>query len=482
MAEDTPPGSTDAPDPRTATDIAMFVELLRRLRTRAGNPGYKKTLERATRDEHGIPRISGSTLHRVLEGHQDLARMRDPDVFVRELVTALGANPRPWSEALDRLLHPATPEPPVEPATDTTPVRRTRRGLLAVTAAVLLVAAGVVVWSTAGPHEPPAAPPTGPVRLSISLAADPALSLAVDPTADPSVTHTILADDAAGTGWEMVAPYHAGPRSWQLRASGRLLSCLEVLGAGYAEGTLVQQYGCNGRPHQHWTPEPQEDGTLRWINFHSEQCLTAAGTRPRAGTELVQRECDPARAALQQWRVTTIDTPLPPTVPNSVVPGRPGPGPTDYPGGGKDHPCHGVGPALDPRATAWAAQPSPVGGQDPGGGRVSMGPDTAGAVELMHATRTTDTGDHTFYWAEGWIAFSPHLFTMSLQWTTAPGSGDWHTCTVPFTTEHGAHGRPATTALPRSPDGTGHLAFRTCITYTPELEPREPMINCSGRH
>ncbi|MBW4722302.1 RICIN domain-containing protein [Saccharothrix obliqua] len=490
MAGDASSVITEPPDPGKATDLAAFVGLLRRLREQAGNPGYKRTLERRTRDEHGVPRVSGSTMHRVLENRQDLSRMRDPDVFVRELVTALGADPAPWLAALERLLRPA-PEPAAPAAGpgvhSTLGGSRARRRLLAAVIVVVLLAAGTVAWSALGGDGPPAVPMVGPARLSITLASDPELRLAVDRTPESPVARVRLADTGtADTRWEMVAPYRDNPDFWQLRPAGRLLACMEVLEGSYADRATVQQYGCNGEHHQHWKPEPQDNGTVRWVNAKTGQCLTVAGARPYAGMDATQRECDPTRAPLQQWRTTAVDTPTgssAPTTTGGIVPGQVGPDPAEYPGGGKDQPCQGLEPQLDPKTTTWAETPWQIRKEATAGtrGKVSLGPEAFGAVELLRANRTTATGEETFYWAEGWVNFTPDRFTMSLQWTTLPGPGGWHTCATRFTTEHG---RPATLALPRDldHDGTGDVAFRICVTYTPELAPRTPIVNCAGRY
>ncbi|WP_367129119.1 RICIN domain-containing protein [Saccharothrix sp. HUAS TT1] len=487
--DDAQPVITDPPDPRTASDIVVFVALLRRLRQQAGNPGYKKTLERATRDEYGVPRISGSTMHRVLEGRQDLTRMRDPDLFVREVVTALGADPAPWLEVLDRLLRSA-PECPAEPSARTgggDPAIRTGRvrgRVLVAVVAVLLVATGVVAWSATGPDEPPAVPVTAPARLSITLAADPGLRLAVDRAAESAVAHVLLAGGGtADAGWEVVAPHRGSPGFWQLRPTGRLLVCLEVFEGRRDAGTMVQQYGCNGERHQYWKPEPQPDGAVRWVSLHSQQCLTVAHARPHVGAELAQQECDPARAALQHWRTAVADVPAaasPSTAPGGVV----GPDPAEYPGGGEDRPCPGLAPAHVPDVSGWTELPSQTrhGSFATTEDAVSLGPATFGEAELRSASRTTDTGaEEVYFWAEGLVRFSPGLFSMSLQWTTSRDDGDWHTCTESFTAEYDSL---TTAALPRDVDhdGAPDVAFRVCLGYAPELAPRTPVVNCSGRH
>lgn len=73
--------------------------------------------------------------------------------------------------------------------------------------------------------------------------------------------------------------------------SGR---CLDVQGAGIADGTPVQIYDCNGTGAQHWTIA--SDGTLRAYN----RCLTTVGGGTVDHTLVELRTC--SGAAGQQWQ------------------------------------------------------------------------------------------------------------------------------------------------------------------------------------
>ncbi|GAB3451958.1 hypothetical protein [Actinophytocola sediminis] len=103
-----PPARPAPPDPSTATDIPGFVSRLNELRVWAGRPGYKKTLQAMADRTLGPGQLAGTTVWRVLESRQDLALMREPHRFVRDLVTVFGADPAPWLDVLARLLRPRT--------------------------------------------------------------------------------------------------------------------------------------------------------------------------------------------------------------------------------------------------------------------------------------------------------------------------------------------------------------------------------------
>jgi hypothetical protein len=56
--------------------------------------------------------------------------------------------------------------------------------------------------------------------------------------------------------------------------------CLDVAGAGTADGTKIQLYTCNGTGAQTWTQ--QTDGTI--LNPSSGKCLDVSGGNPADST------------------------------------------------------------------------------------------------------------------------------------------------------------------------------------------------------
>lgn len=114
-------------------------------------------------------------------------------------------------------------------------------------------------------------------------------------------------------------------------------------------------------------------------------------------------------------------------------------------------------------------------------GQIGIGPGTAGAVYLLQANVAGDDGAaETFYWAEGYVTFTPEQFRMALQWTTLPGPGGWHTCEYDFTFEHG---RVRTVAVQRDIDGDGakDVYFRVCMSYRSHGSTTW-MVDCTGRY
>ena len=71
--------------------------------------------------------------------------------------------------------------------------------------------------------------------------------------------------------------------------------CLDVSGAGTADGTLVQLWTCNGSGAQNW--QAQADGTLR--NPNSGKCLDVTGSGTADGTQIRIWTC--GTAANQKW-------------------------------------------------------------------------------------------------------------------------------------------------------------------------------------
>lgn len=106
------------------------------------------------------------------------------------------------------------------------------------------------------------------------------------------------AGTADGTKIQLYTCSGSAAQSWTrsgqtLRALGK---CLDVSGAGTADGTLVQLWTCNASGAQNWTPNA--DGTLR--NPNSGKCLDVTGSSSADGTQIRIWTCL-AGAANQQW-------------------------------------------------------------------------------------------------------------------------------------------------------------------------------------
>lgn len=498
-----PPARPTQPDPYTASSLADYVVLLEQLREWAAwpgkPPGFHK-LEKMAHESVGIGALPRSTTHRILTGRQDLAFVRHPEQFVSDLVTTLGADSQPWLTVLKNLLPGAPPLNAAKSATDDAKresgpsglglwsLLRCSRKAQVIAAALVLAIAGLASWVIQAQDAPAALTRIDYSRPAVIESGDTGLRLAIDPASDSdqgSRGVVLNAADAATVSWDLVAPYRDNPGYRQLRPTGKLLMCLEVLGGSFDERAPVQQWGCNGGQHQYWKPLPESSGVVLFKNLHSGQCLSVVSVNPDAGQQLVQRECDKRQEA-QQWRVAGIgyhpSTSGPP--PTSIVPTPTvGPPSAEYPGGGKDQSCDGLSLVLDPAAkpSPWSNQPFSVRDERPDAGSVSLGPGAAGAVYLFRANRKkVDGGEETYYWAEGFVRFTPKQFTMSLQWTQSPGPGGWHTCPLTFTHEYGTL---KTVALPRDSNHGQHkdVAFRVCLSYQPERATAR-VVNCSERY
>lgn len=487
MPSDGSLATPEPPDPCTATDLPGLVGKLAELREWAGSPGYLK-VEQLGR-ERGVF-VSKSKVHRVLTSHQDLARMHDPEEFVRNFVTALDVDPAPWLGTLRSVLSTDSDQTELDPE-PSMPRRRwhassqltIRAGVVAIGA---MVAGLVVVWLRSGTTT---AGSSIEYNRPIAVASgNTSLTMAVDRDAlEPGMAVVIRLPESISpqTGWELTAPYRDNPEYWQLRPLGRQLMCLEVREGSFENGASVQQWDCNGEPHQYWKPTATQSNTaaVNLINLQSGQCLSTSALTPQAGMRLVQRPCDERQQALA-WRLSPLgnEGSSPPTPTNrSISPAEVGPDPLEYPGGGKDQPCEGL-ETSDPESTQWTTSRFLVQDEDPQRGQTSIGR-AAGTVHLFRANRispSTPEVQETFYWAEGYVKFTPVQFSMALQWTRLPGAGGWHTCSSQFTNEHR---RSTTVALPRDSDHDGNkdVWFRICMTYSSERD-KSQEVSCTGRY
>ena len=105
----------------------------------------------------------------------------------------------------------------------------------------------------------------------------------------------------AGTSVVRAEVNDCGPgpsQQWNLN-SGQIAinkTCLDIDGAGTADGTTVDLFSCNGQTNQQWTVR---NGTL--VNPASGRCLTDPSSNMTNGTQLDIEDCD--GSPKQQWRV-----------------------------------------------------------------------------------------------------------------------------------------------------------------------------------
>ncbi|MFJ3235821.1 RICIN domain-containing protein [Streptomyces sp. NPDC086787] len=75
--------------------------------------------------------------------------------------------------------------------------------------------------------------------------------------------------------------------------------CLDVQGAGTANGTPVQIYTCNGSAAQQWQLWGSYDGGYALANVNAQKCLEVAGGNSADGTKIQIASCTGSKA--QQW-------------------------------------------------------------------------------------------------------------------------------------------------------------------------------------
>ncbi|MEU7299567.1 ThuA domain-containing protein [Streptomyces sp. NPDC007189] len=105
------------------------------------------------------------------------------------------------------------------------------------------------------------------------------------------------AGTANGTAVQLYDCNGSSAQNWTV-GDGRLTAlgkCMDVTGAGTANGTKVQLYDCNGTGSQVW--QPGAAGSL--VNPQSGKCLDATGPSSANGTRLQIWSCN--QAANQSW-------------------------------------------------------------------------------------------------------------------------------------------------------------------------------------
>ncbi|MFD3539882.1 ricin-type beta-trefoil lectin domain protein [Streptomyces sp. NPDC058662] len=109
------------------------------------------------------------------------------------------------------------------------------------------------------------------------------------------------AGTANGTAVQLYDCNGTAAQRWESRADGTLRAlgkCLDVASGGTADGTPVQLWDCNGTAAQQWALPAARD----IVNPQANKCLDAAGGASANGTRLQIWTC--VGAAQQKWTVT----------------------------------------------------------------------------------------------------------------------------------------------------------------------------------
>ncbi|MEV8508683.1 ThuA domain-containing protein [Actinoplanes sp. NPDC051475] len=107
------------------------------------------------------------------------------------------------------------------------------------------------------------------------------------------------AGTADGTKIQLYTCNNTAAQTWTVTAGGTLKAlgkCLDVAGGGRTNGTKVQLYTCNSTAAQTWSA--QADGTIR--NPQAGRCLDVSGNNPADGQQIHIWDCI-AGAANQKW-------------------------------------------------------------------------------------------------------------------------------------------------------------------------------------
>ncbi|MFE0450181.1 lectin [Streptomyces sp. NPDC058914] len=114
-----------------------------------------------------------------------------------------------------------------------------------------------------------------------------------------SVTYSLPARTTATFTWSGTASGNPGGTTGSL--TGLAGKCLDVAGAGTADGTAVQLYACNGTTAQRWTVG--SDGSIRALG----KCLDVAGASTADGARVQLYTCNGTSAQQWSYNPTTHD-------------------------------------------------------------------------------------------------------------------------------------------------------------------------------
>ncbi|MFI9542656.1 lectin [Streptomyces sp. NPDC052016] len=114
-----------------------------------------------------------------------------------------------------------------------------------------------------------------------------------------SVTYSLPARTTATFTWSGTPSGNPGGTTGSL--TGLAGKCLDVAGAGTADGTAVQLYACNGTTAQRWTVG--SDGSIRALG----KCLDVAGASTADGARVQLYTCNGTSAQQWSYNPTTHD-------------------------------------------------------------------------------------------------------------------------------------------------------------------------------
>jgi beta-galactosidase len=125
----------------------------------------------------------------------------------------------------------------------------------------------------------------------------------------PAATITITTLDTVGAGSETEPANFDNAALWSQPPTGtgqeivgsQSGRCVDVPGAGTANGTQVQLWDCNGNSNQRWTPTSSKQ-----LQVYGNKCLDADGQGTSNGTQVIIWDCN--GQANQQWNINTNGT------------------------------------------------------------------------------------------------------------------------------------------------------------------------------
>ncbi|MEU5432296.1 RICIN domain-containing protein [Streptomyces sp. NPDC020719] len=184
--------------------------------------------------------------------------------------------------------------------------RRTRarsRSLVAVVGALAAALAPVVAFA---PGAEAAAPPTGWVTVSARHSGK-CVDAASAATADGTAVQQYGCNGTAAQQWQLRA---TDSGYVQIDNRNDATKAWDVTDVSTADGAPVQLWAYGGGDNQQWRPVQEAGGAYHFVNRHSGKCLDVPGASTADGARIQQYTCN--GSAAQSFDVSPVDT-TPPT-------------------------------------------------------------------------------------------------------------------------------------------------------------------------
>ncbi|WP_371650117.1 MULTISPECIES: RICIN domain-containing protein [unclassified Streptomyces] len=188
------------------------------------------------------------------------------------------------------------------PATPTPPDRRSARGRAASLVAVGALAASLTTGAVAAPRAEAAPLPTGWVTVSAQHSGK-CVDAASAGTADGTAVQQYGCNATTAQQWRF---QDAGDGYVRVDNRNDATKAWDVTDVSTADGAPIQLWTYSGGGNQQWKPVEEAAGTYHFVNRHSGKCLDVPGASTADGARMQQYACN--GSAAQSFHVGPVDT------------------------------------------------------------------------------------------------------------------------------------------------------------------------------